>query len=873
MTSIMPDHERQGDGQEASRPLTEPSSRPGAGDEPISILIVDDEPRNLTVLETVLDDPGYRIVRAESADSALLALVAYEFALLILDVRMPGMTGFELAQMIKTRKKTAQVPIIFLTAYYNQDEHMLEGYDTGAVDYLHKPLNPVVLRSKVAVFAELYRRNREAVVANRALSEEIAARCQAQDQLRALNDTLEQQVIQRTEVLAKTRIALNETGERYRSLVLGSLDAIFALDVNGYFKSANPAAVRLLGRTELELETVRFLDVCTADHRDMTDSALRAAGRQEGSVIDTAVLAAHGERRELVISCTPTVVDGEVVGVSCIARDVTDRRRAEAALLESQARLQLAQKAAGFGVWDQDIVANSLSWSDEQWRLHGLVPRSGPVDRSVWLACIHPEDREQAEIKWRASITEPYHPLEIEYRVLHEGAVVRWLQVKGKVTHESHGHPLRIVGVTADVTTSRETEAALRRLSDELEVRIRQEIAAREAAQTRAAQAERLQALGQLAGGIAHDFNNVLQAVMGALRLIEKRRDDAENVGHLTHIANGAIERGISITRRLLALGGKGNLKSEPLDTAALLRDMQEVLSHTLGVDIDILVRQEAGHYPALADRGELETVLVNLATNARDAMPEGGRLTLSTARDSVSYTDPAHPAALAPGRYVKLTIADTGIGMDAAILARVREPFFTTKRTGSGTGLGLAMAHSFAEQSGGALSIESQPGVGTTVTLWLPQAAPVEAASDARSDDRTASETIATECTARILLVDDEMIIRTFLAAHLEDRGYEVLIAATGSEALAIAATAKLDALVTDLSMPGIDGLSVIRGVQEHHPGLPTVLLTGYAGDETALALKGAMSRTFSLLLKPVTEVQLLDRIATLLAARVEAE
>lgn len=175
---------------------------------PINILIVDDEPKNLTVLETVLDDPGYRLVRANSADQALLALIVEDFALLILDIRMPGMSGFELANMIKERKKTARVPIIFLTAYYNEDQHILEGYGTGAVDYLHKPVNPVVLRSKVAVFAELHRKNRECSTANRALLREVTERCQAEDRLHELNETLELRVEERTKVLAATTAAL-----------------------------------------------------------------------------------------------------------------------------------------------------------------------------------------------------------------------------------------------------------------------------------------------------------------------------------------------------------------------------------------------------------------------------------------------------------------------------------------------------------------------------------------------------------------------------------------------------------------------------------------------------------------------------------------
>ena len=186
----------------------EAASTPAFRDEPINILIVDDEPKNLTVLETVLNDPAYRLVRANSADQALLALVVEEFALLILDIRMPGMTGFELAKMIKERKKTARVPIIFLTEYYNEDQHVLEGYGSGAVDYLHKPVNPIILRSKVAVFADLYRKSHEAAIANRALLAEVTERRRAEERLRELNDTLEQRVAERTEALRESELRM-----------------------------------------------------------------------------------------------------------------------------------------------------------------------------------------------------------------------------------------------------------------------------------------------------------------------------------------------------------------------------------------------------------------------------------------------------------------------------------------------------------------------------------------------------------------------------------------------------------------------------------------------------------------------------------------
>ena len=297
----------------------------------INILIVDDEPKNLAVLETVLNDPDYRLVRAESADQALHALVMEEFALLILDIRMPDMTGFELAQLIKERKKTAQVPIIFLTAYYNEDQQVLEGYGTGAVDYLHKPLNPAILRSKVAVFADLYRKSRT-------LLAEVAERRQTEEQLRELNETLEQRVAERTQALEMANAALHETGEPYRSLFDDSLDAIFFLGVDERFKAANPATLRLIARTLEDLKTIHFLDLCAPGQREAVGNAFCAAFSRQGFTIDTAIITSTGERRDLFISGAPAIHDREVIGISCIARDITERIQAGVALCLSEAR-------------------------------------------------------------------------------------------------------------------------------------------------------------------------------------------------------------------------------------------------------------------------------------------------------------------------------------------------------------------------------------------------------------------------------------------------------------------------------------------------------------------------------------------------------
>jgi PAS domain S-box-containing protein len=237
------------------------------------------------------------------------------------------------------------VPIIFLTAYYNEDQHVLEGYGTGAVDYLHKPVNPTILRSKVAVFAELHRKSRESGMANRALLAEVTERRRVQEQLRELNETLEQRVTERTEALVMTSAALNETGERYHSLFDGSLDAIISMGTDGRFEAANPAALRLTGRTLEELKTIHFLDLCAPDQREAAKNAFRAAFCHECITMDTTIITATGKRRDLFISSAPAIVGGKLVGVSCIARDVTERKRFESELNEAMAAAEKANLA------------------------------------------------------------------------------------------------------------------------------------------------------------------------------------------------------------------------------------------------------------------------------------------------------------------------------------------------------------------------------------------------------------------------------------------------------------------------------------------------------------------------------------------------
>ncbi|HYZ22898.1 MAG TPA: CHASE3 domain-containing protein, partial [Rhodopila sp.] len=392
---------------------------------------------------------------------------------------------------------------------------------------------------------------------------------------------------------------------------------------------------------------------------------------------------------------------------------------------------------------------------------------------------------------------------------------------------DADGHPAVVMESVADVTVLRAAQAALEGLNKDLEARVAAEVAAREAAQVRAAQAERMHALGQLAGGIAHDLNNVLQAVQGSAGLIERSAHSVATVQRLSRLVLRAADRGAAVTSRLLAFSRQSDLRPTALNAATLLGDLRELLLPTLGAGLDIRIETPTELPLLLADKSQLETVLVNLATNGRDAMAGTGVLTLQASAEVVtSERQLGRSGTLKAGAYVRVSIVDTGHGMDAATLARVTEPFFTTKPDGKGTGLGLAMAQGFAEQSGGLLHIESVAGHGTVVSLWLPAATHGLPAMVPPHD----AQPVVAMPPATLLVVDDDEIVRDVLATSLEDAGYTVLRAAAGQDALALLnAGNTIDLLLSDYSMPGMNGLTLIREAQRDVPGLPAILLTGY--------------------------------------------
>jgi PAS domain S-box-containing protein len=647
-----------------------------------------------------------------------------------------------------------------------------------------------------------------------------------------------------------------------RAVTESTADAIFMMDPFGCVTYANPESERMFGWPQDRIIGHTLHDITQGPYTGVWDGKLtRTLMAGQSPITEEDVFFRPGGQT-VMVECTyaPIVVDSKVAGVVLTVRDISARKRIELALRENEARLgDLVGSLDLAKILVSDPDGTIRFWSRGCQQLYGWSAEQAvgqPISALLQTAFPVPPDQFNTALlrdgEWSGDLIQ----------TCRDGSRIT-VAARKVLRRDADGEPRAVVESILDVTALRRVEADLQQLNHELEHRVEQEVAIREAAQSRAAHAERMQALGQLAGGIAHDFNNILQVVGGSATLIERRPGDTVAIRRLIRQIIDSTNRGATITRRMLVFARRGKLEAEAIEPTVLLEGLREICTYTLGPGIEIRLELAPDVPRLFADKGQLETALVNAATNARDAMPNGGVLTLRAESEVVASGD-NHRAALAPGAYVRISVCDTGIGMDRAVLARVTEPFFTTKDIGKGTGLGLSMVKGFAEQSGGGCGVTSQPGAGTTVSLWLPQAGNKANCGGAVAVERD----LVPSAAGRVLLVDDDHLVRETLAAQLEAEGYFVLSASGAEAALSLLGTTaqQIDVLVTDLAMPGMNGLLLIQQAQRLRSGLPAILLSGYAEDATALAVGGAVSGSYSLLRKPVLGPQLAHRIAAVL-------
>lgn len=650
------------------------------------ILAVDDDERNLLAISEVLASTG-DVICAQSGEEALRFLLKEDFAIILLDVLMPGIDGYETAALIRQREQSRRTPIIFLTAINKEQAHMLRGYDVGAVDYVFKPFDPVMLRSKVAVFVDLHEKTAE--IKRKAATEK---RLLAQA-LQAQKDKLEAE------------------------------------------------------------QTLRNVE----------------------------------ERQDAILSSLPVCFHARAAEPPFAARFVTD------------------------GVE----------------RLTGFSAKTLTSDPPFGLSRVHPDDLARLEQALLAAKTTGSYTC--EFRWLCANGEYRIFLDQGVMSSGSDGRAPEILGTLLDVTERRALEDQL-------------------------LQSQRLDAIGKLTGGLAHDFNNLLAAILSGLGLLERGASLDDQSRQVLELMRRSARQGADLVTRMLAFSRRQTLKPQAVRLAGFGDTMNGLVAPVLGGLIRFDWQIDDTVWPVHVDAGQLELALMNLVFNARDAMPSGGTIVVHAKNRALNATS----QDLAAGEYVVVTVKDTGSGIAPDILEKVIEPFFTTKPVGKGTGLGLSTVYGFMKQSGGSLRIDSAPGRGTAMELWLPRSFDNSFNDNAASNEEPL--TYSGKETPSVLLIDDSSVLRQLTAESLRRRGFPVTCASGGAEALAAIERAPhdFDVIVTDFAMPLITGIDVIRFARNLRGDWPAVIVTGYAEADTI----SDRPSDVPLLSKPFREKDLIEGI-----------
>ncbi len=565
--------------------------------------------------------------------------------------------------------------------------------------------------------------------------------------------------------------------------------------------------------------------------------------------------------------------------VSVLFRDITTRKVAEQALRESEAlareniqRVQLALAAGAIiGTWSWDVPGDKFTVDEAFATAFGFDPNLGRTGLSLSqvVETVHPDDQPglAAAINEALRLGGPYAH---QYRTRRLDGQYRWLEANGRVDLGSNGEATLFPGVLIDIEARRAAEqerdraaADLRTLTETLEQRVEERTAALMQAEDALRQSQKMEAVGQLTGGLAHDFNNILAGIGGSLELMKARLAQGR-IGDTDRYLAGAqcaVKRAAGLTQRLLAFSRRQTLDPKPSNINRIITDMHDLITRSVGPGIDVEVAGAGGLWTAFVDVGQLENALLNLCINARDAMPDGGKLTIETGNRWLDERA-ARDRGVEPGQYVSMCVSDTGTGMSQDVIARAFDPFFTTKPTGQGTGLGLSMVYGFAGQSGGAARIYSELGKGTMICIYVPR----------HHADGLEEETLTPEAPVppvsgktTILIVDDEPLVRMVAVDVLEELGYFVLEADDAPSALRVLnSRPDIDLLVTDVGLPnGMNGRQLADAVRADRPDLPVLFVTGYA--ENAVLNHGHLDRGMQVLTKPFAGDVLARRVAEL--------
>ncbi len=637
-----------------------------------------------------------------------------------------------------------------------------------------------------------------------------------------------------------------------RSITLRSRECIKVVAQDGRLLQMNPAGLGMIEADNWNaVKNACTFDLLAPEHRDAWIANHRRVCAGESLIWEFDIIGLKGTRRSMETHAAPIALSDGGTGQLAITRDVTERKKSNKALQELNADLErkvrertreletaltrlqesersfelLVDSVTDYALYMLDPAGQIVSWNSGAKRIKGYEAEE-VIGKN--FRCFYSAEDQAAGIpaaNLRTAAGEGR--LETEgWRIRKDGTRF-WANVIIDAIH-ANGQLVAFAKITRDITEKRAAEAKLR-------------------------QAQKMEAVGQFTGGAAHDFNNLLMAILGSLEILRKRLPNDPRMLVLLDNAVQGAKRGASLTQRMLAFARRQELKHEAVDLANLVNNMMELLERSLGPTINIDTHFPREAVRVRSDANQLETALLNLAINARDAMPEGGSVTITVQTHIVGVN---HPTNLPAGPYACLSVADTGHGMDEATLARATEPFFTTKGVGKGTGLGLSMVDGLTGQSGGKIIVHSQLKRGTTIELWLPISTEAEVSADQTTD---AGQSVIAKRQLCVLAVDDDSLVLANVAAMLEDLGHRVIAAGSGAKAMqAIDAHPEIEILITDQAMPIMTGLQLIEAVRKRRPRLPVILATGYA------ELPKGVEATIGRLSKPFLQRALAEALAS---------
>lgn len=656
--------------------------------------------------------------------------------------------------------------------------------------------------------------------------------------MRRVNEDLDRRVRLRTAELEKANAQLERSRENLalaqHVALMGSWD-LDLLTETGWWSEE---MFRLTGfpqengpppfRAFLEL-------VHPADRAAIIDANRRAGEEGETVTVEIRSNPANGAVRHFVSTAGPArAEEGRIVRITGTLQDITARKRAERLLAETRERLELAVRAAHVGMWDWDIRSGTVYYSPEYKRQLGFEEHELEARYESWADRLHPDDRDRAIDSVHAYVNNPKGRYVQEFRLGHKDGSYRWIHSQGSVVQAADETGPRMVGTHIDITEKKGLEDQF-------------------------IQAQKMESVGRLAGGVAHDFNNLLSVINGYADVaLQALPADSPVRDEITQIRN-AGNRAADLTRQLLAFSRKESARPVVLDLAPQLSEIKKLLERLIGEDIELRIESASELARVRMDPGHFEQIIVNLAVNARDAMPYGGTLSITLDNRRADEVAGAAPTGV-PDRFVALTVSDNGIGMDRETLQHAYEPFFTTKKEGKGTGLGLATVYGIVQQNGGLIHAYSEAGRGTSFDIFLPAVDSMPLDADASPDESTArgSETI--------LLVEDNKQLRDLTARMLQSAGYRVLTAGNSEEAIEIARGRRRGPrlLLTDVVMPGMSGPDLAQRLKTLRPGLKVLFMSGYA--DTSVAHLDAVDDDTHFLPKPFDGPQLTQKIREVL-------